>query len=104
MKNSWREILSWNDSIYNHPDHQNGLKRLIEELDKKGIPHRSIVDPSGYRKSQVILIETENTSLYVNYFDYNEQYRLYKMQWNEINNVHENFLDKLIEDIESELL
>jgi hypothetical protein len=96
--------LSWDDFIYNHPDHQDGLRRLIEKLDKKGIPHKSIADPSGYRKSQVILIETGNTSLYVNYFDYNEQYRLYKMQWNEIANVHENFLDKLIEDIESELL
>ena len=104
MKNSWRQVLSWDDSIYNHPDHQNGLKRLIEELDKKGIPHRSIADPSGFRKSQVILIEKGNVFLYVNYFDYNEQYRLYKMEWNEVANVHENFLDKLIEDIESELL
>jgi len=104
MKNSWRQVLSWDDSIYNHPDHQNGLKRLIEELDKKGIPHRSIADPSGFRKSQVILIEKGNVFLYVNYFDYNEQYRLYKMEWNEVANVHENFLDKLIEDIERELL
>ncbi|MFA5398078.1 MAG: hypothetical protein WC346_18845 [Methanogenium sp.] len=104
MQSNWGEVLSWNDSIYNHPAHQDGLRRLIIELDKKGIPHRSIVDPSGYRKSQVILIETESASLYVNYFDYNEQYRLYKMEWNEIANVHENFLDKLIEDIERELL
>ncbi|MFA5398377.1 MAG: hypothetical protein WC346_20360 [Methanogenium sp.] len=105
MKNSWREILSWNDSIYNHPDHQNGLKRLIEELDKKGIPHRSIVDPSGYRKSQVILIEREGIPLlYVEYFYDSAEYRLHKRGWKWISSREETSLNYLIEDIESELL
>jgi len=103
MQSNWREVLSWNNSIYNPPEHQDGLRRLIIELDKKGIPHKSILSPSGYRKVQAILIEKGNVSLYVEYFHDDNEYHFYKKGWKWINSRGESSISLLIEDIESEL-
>ena len=61
-RNSWKEVLSWNTSIYNPLEHMDGLRELMKLLDSEGIHFTLIKDPLGYTKRQVIYIKNNKNS------------------------------------------
>ena len=97
----WREVLSWDTSIYNPSDHMDGLRELMKLLDSEGIPFTLIKDPLGYTKRQVISIKNDKVELNVHYVE--DEYALYKKDWININRRPESSIKELLNDIKSEL-
>lgn len=79
-RNNWKEVLSWDDSIYNPPDHMDGLRELMKLLDSEGIPFTLIKDPLSYVTEQVIRIKNDKVELTVYYIG-DREYAVYKRNW-----------------------
>lgn len=89
--------LSWNTQTFNPPDYREGLNLLIEKLKSRNIPFTLKKDPRGFTKREVIFITYNNIKFFVSLDD--EDYRLYKQAWKNVDYYWIDGLDNLIETL-----